>query len=634
MAKKHHPDKNPGDKASEWIFKEVARAYAHLRDLHDLHSPMGERPGHGCGPDARGGSDRSQRGARAQRERGHRERAGRTRWKKEQAGSRERQQRHTTDAGADRERTEQATADPTAPHPRAGSPWSILVSAALVALVLVALAGDSLRQSPTEWASDLERTEPRVPSSRISTHRQGLWPPDGGSGPRSASFPSSVQAGADILPGAATLPSTARSEPDTPFREEPPPPRSTVTASPVTVSGGRSRAPARRIDSSSAPRSRFTARDLNTPVIGSLEAVRATPSEPSARTPERTSPSLRSRSRSSTRPVGTPVVTGSCRPSTVRVGGTTVVGWRRPSTVRVGNTTLVGWRKAGSAAAADPSVPTGPCIEDDVVPIRGTLSRVGPRRPVSPSTLRQLFAAGASVCVLGYGTKAAASVRHVARVISDNPLFRLALTCAEGPDVQLALIDGGSRANPMVIPFLDSSMIHPLEAGSLVLAARAVGFQEAIWHTQGQVHWAPRGAAIALAKNFTQWARNWVRPAVYSAPVSAADTVSSGSPSASAARRAAVRAQEAARRLHGLSQSPPPEIREVADTASSGSPSTSAARRAAARAQEAARRLHGLSEPPPAEIWEVVPVPQTEAARRAAQRAQEGAKRPAEPDGR
>ena len=29
LAKKHHPDKNPGDKASEWIFKEVQRAYWH-----------------------------------------------------------------------------------------------------------------------------------------------------------------------------------------------------------------------------------------------------------------------------------------------------------------------------------------------------------------------------------------------------------------------------------------------------------------------------------------------------------------------------------------------------------------------------------------------------------------------------
>ena len=30
LAKKHHPDKNPGDRASEWIFKEVGRAYETL----------------------------------------------------------------------------------------------------------------------------------------------------------------------------------------------------------------------------------------------------------------------------------------------------------------------------------------------------------------------------------------------------------------------------------------------------------------------------------------------------------------------------------------------------------------------------------------------------------------------------
>ena len=33
LAKKHHPDKNPGDKASEWIFKEVQRAYETLRRI-------------------------------------------------------------------------------------------------------------------------------------------------------------------------------------------------------------------------------------------------------------------------------------------------------------------------------------------------------------------------------------------------------------------------------------------------------------------------------------------------------------------------------------------------------------------------------------------------------------------------
>ena len=38
LAKKHHPDKNPEDKASEWIFKEVQRAYETLRDAKDVRS--------------------------------------------------------------------------------------------------------------------------------------------------------------------------------------------------------------------------------------------------------------------------------------------------------------------------------------------------------------------------------------------------------------------------------------------------------------------------------------------------------------------------------------------------------------------------------------------------------------------
>lgn len=33
LAMKHHPDKNPGDKASDWIFREVDRAYKTLEDI-------------------------------------------------------------------------------------------------------------------------------------------------------------------------------------------------------------------------------------------------------------------------------------------------------------------------------------------------------------------------------------------------------------------------------------------------------------------------------------------------------------------------------------------------------------------------------------------------------------------------
>ena len=31
LAKKHHPDKNPGDKASDWIFREIQQAYEDVR---------------------------------------------------------------------------------------------------------------------------------------------------------------------------------------------------------------------------------------------------------------------------------------------------------------------------------------------------------------------------------------------------------------------------------------------------------------------------------------------------------------------------------------------------------------------------------------------------------------------------
>ena len=223
---------------------------------------------------------------------------------------------------------------------------------------------------------------------------------------------------------------------------------------------------------------------------------------------------------------------------------------------------------------------------------------IEPQRPAPRPTLRDIFEDRASVCVLGYGAKAGDSARHVAGVIRDNPLFRLALTCSEEPDVQLILMDGSSSTTPMVLPFLDSFMALGIEVGSFVLAARASGFEEPIWYEHRQIHWATRGAAIDMAKNFAEWARNW-------APAPDA-------------------AEAAAQRVRGAD----------AATARSSPPSTEAARRAAARAQEAARRLHGLSEPPPRESPEVVPVPQTEAARRAAQRAQEAAKRRAEPDGR
>lgn len=44
LAKKHHPDKNPGDKASEWIFKEVQCAYETLSDTEGVRPAWQQRP--------------------------------------------------------------------------------------------------------------------------------------------------------------------------------------------------------------------------------------------------------------------------------------------------------------------------------------------------------------------------------------------------------------------------------------------------------------------------------------------------------------------------------------------------------------------------------------------------------------
>jgi len=44
LAKKHHPDKNPGDPASEWIFKQVNQAHERLRGIHSVQYEE-EEPG-------------------------------------------------------------------------------------------------------------------------------------------------------------------------------------------------------------------------------------------------------------------------------------------------------------------------------------------------------------------------------------------------------------------------------------------------------------------------------------------------------------------------------------------------------------------------------------------------------------
>lgn len=68
LVKKHHPDKNPGDPASEWIFKQVDQAYKDLKDIAGVHAVEESPRPTGSGPAQE--SDRQARGpqARARRE--------------------------------------------------------------------------------------------------------------------------------------------------------------------------------------------------------------------------------------------------------------------------------------------------------------------------------------------------------------------------------------------------------------------------------------------------------------------------------------------------------------------------------------------------------------------------------------
>ena len=99
LAKKHHPDKNPGDKASEWIFKEVQRAYETLRDANHVRSAGHERPPPG---------DRAKRDQRERAERA------RQRRQSEQTEREEYQRREQQQAQAAGDRWQRARAPHTA----------------------------------------------------------------------------------------------------------------------------------------------------------------------------------------------------------------------------------------------------------------------------------------------------------------------------------------------------------------------------------------------------------------------------------------------------------------------------------------------------------------------------------------
>ena len=93
LAKKHHPDKNSGDRASEWIFKEVQRAYETLRDAEANRTVDEERPPRTQENQSRTRNSRSR--PRAERESHRRERAERSRQQQRSSGpdARERSQR-------------------------------------------------------------------------------------------------------------------------------------------------------------------------------------------------------------------------------------------------------------------------------------------------------------------------------------------------------------------------------------------------------------------------------------------------------------------------------------------------------------------------------------------------------------
>lgn len=96
LARKHHPDKNPGDKTSEWIFKEVGRAYEKLQGAEYDH-PVRSQPSRsardqdvgargerrGQGQQTRDWTERERR-ERAKRDRPRREQH--ERWERADAG--------------------------------------------------------------------------------------------------------------------------------------------------------------------------------------------------------------------------------------------------------------------------------------------------------------------------------------------------------------------------------------------------------------------------------------------------------------------------------------------------------------------------------------------------------------------
>ena len=405
LAKKHHPDKNPGDKTSEWIFKEVGRAYERLRSVHGVHSPAGEGKWREHDPGGRSDHEQRERQAREQQERDQRERAERVRREQERAEQRQREQREKEEAQTARDRWKQAKSQRAAGASREGTGrersgtrerdwhssivWPIVgVAAGLAVAALVGVSRtiydrtdaalpDRAAQSVTEIEREAGTARPRGTATvPVRRDRTGDAPPD-----RAVQSVTEIEreAGTARPRGTATVPvrrdRTGDAPPDRAVQSvteiereaETTRPRGTATARSAPVPVGRSRGPGRASATQSGPLRPSSAQVGDTTVIGWRTANPSDRSEPSPP-----------------------------RPSNAQVGDTTVIGWRtanpsdrsepsppRPSNAQVGDTTVIGWRTANPSDRSEPSPRldgkatasaffTRGSHEDEVLRIQGT----------------------------------------------------------------------------------------------------------------------------------------------------------------------------------------------------------------------------------------------------------------------
>ena len=275
LAKKHHPDKNPGDKTSEWIFKEVGRAYEHLRGVHGVNSPAGERRWRER--DSGGPSDAGQRErqAKEQREREQRERAERVRREQERAERREREQREKEQATAARERWERAKSERQAQASRGTQErgWRsssvrprVGIFAALAVAVLIGVAttiydrtGDVLSDRASQSVTESAREAVTARRPGTDPARQMPVPVARGSGSSRAS----VRVGTDVNRSRGPQSATEVEHEAATAR-----PRPLGAATPRQASVGQSRAPERANASSSGALPPSDAQVANAPVIG------------------------------------------------------------------------------------------------------------------------------------------------------------------------------------------------------------------------------------------------------------------------------------------------------------------------------------------------------------------------------